>query len=250
MNSEINKISNKLKQNNYHNHNDKHNDNDISNTNNQNDQFCLSVAIPKGYLFEVCTQVLRQAGFDIKCLYHDSRKLFAVSAKDHIRYVVCRPMDVPIYVEQGACDIGFCGKDVIEELESNIIELLDLRNGDCRIVVATLENNIEKVKEKYKHFGSIKIATKYPNIAKKFFDLKGMQVEIIKLYGSIELACVLGVADEILDITATGNTLKDNKLVEMENVMDSTTRLIANLISYRIKFNKINEFISKIQGTI
>jgi ATP phosphoribosyltransferase len=206
----------------------------------------LSIAIPKGYLFDVCVDMLKKSGFDVSVLYKDDRKLFTDSIIDKIRYIICRPMDVPVYVEQGACDIGFCGKDVIEEQENNVIELMDLNNGQCRIIIATLDDNIEKVREKYKHFGSVKVATKYPNIAKRYFDKKGMQVEIIKLYGSIELAAVLGIADEILDITATGNTLRDNKLVEMDNVMSSTTRLIANLISYRTKFRRISEFIKNL----
>jgi len=124
---------------------------------------------------------------------------------------------------------------------------LDLKNGECRMVVATISENIEKVKEKYEHFGSIKIATKYTNIAKKYFDGKGMQVEIIKLYGSVELAPVLGIADEIVDITATGDTLKLHDLVEMDNILVSTTRLIVNSASYRLKFDAINKFIDRIR---
>ena len=210
----------------------------------------LSIAIPKGYLFEVCVKMLKNAGFDTSSFDSKTRKLFIFSKKDNIRYVISRPMDVPVYVEQGACDIGFAGKDVLAELESSIVELLDLKNGKCRVIIATLEGCIESVKEKYEHFGSVKVATKYPNIAKKYFDSKGMQSEIIKLYGSIELAPLLGIADEILDITATGNTLKENNLVEMENVMTSTTRLIANTVSYRLKFDKINEFMEKIQKSV
>ena len=216
----------------------------------ENDNYEISIAIPKGYLFKVCTDMLEKAGYDISPLYAETRKLYTFSVKDGFRYVICRPMDVPVYVERGACDIGFAGKDVLAELESNVVEIMDLKNGECRIVVATLKDCIDKVKRKYEHFGSVKVATKYPNIAKKYFDLKGMQVEIIKLYGSIELAPVLGIADEILDITATGNSLKENNLVEMENIMTSTTRLISNIVSYRQKFEKINIFLKKIQTTI
>jgi ATP phosphoribosyltransferase len=212
-------------------------------------KYNISIAVPKGYLFDVCARMLEKAGYDTVALRTDTRKLFTFSEKDMIRYVICRPMDVPVYVEQGACDIGFAGKDVLAELESNVVELMDLENGRCRIIIATLRGCEEEVKKKYEHFGSIKVATKYPSIAKKYFDSKGMQVEIIKLYGSIELAPVLGVSDEILDITATGKTLKENNLVEMDNVMISTTRLIANIVSYRYKFEMINEIIKKIRGT-
>ncbi|OQA21903.1 MAG: ATP phosphoribosyltransferase [Actinobacteria bacterium ADurb.Bin346] len=214
------------------------------------DDCSLNIAIPKGYLFDVCVEMLKGAGYDTAPLFKQTRKLFAVSASDNFRYIISRPMDVPVYVEQGACDIGFAGKDMLEELESDVVELADLKNGICRVVVAAGKNRVSEVKEKYEHFGSVKIATKYPNIAKKYFDGKGMQVEIIKLYGSIELAPVLGIADEIVDITATGSTLKSNDLVEMETVMHSTTRLIANSVSYRLKFSAINEFLEKIMENI
>ena len=210
----------------------------------------LSVAIPKGYLFSESKGLLGNAGMDVSSLSETSRKLVSYSEKDRIKYIISRPMDVPVYVEQGACDIGFAGKDVLLEIESNIIELMDLKNGSCRMVVATLKNCVDKVKEKYEHFGSIKVATKYPNIAKKHFDKKGMQVEIVKLHGSVELAPLLGIAEEILDISATGSTLEENNLVEMESVFNSTTRLIANMVSYRLKFEKINDFIKKLRAVI
>ncbi len=211
------------------------------------EEFDLSISIPKGYLFDVCRQMLKNSGYDTSVLEEQSRRLFTISARDRYRYVFSRPMDVPVYVERGACDIGFAGKDVLEELDSNVIELLDLKNGRCKMVVATNRECIEKVKEKYEHFGSIKIATKYTNITKKYFDSKGMQIEIIKLYGSVELAPILGIADEIVDITATGDTLKLHDLVEMEEILISTTRLIVNSASYRLKFDKINEFIDRIR---
>ena len=211
------------------------------------EEFDLSFAMPKGYLFGVCRQMLKTAGYDTSVLEEQSRRLFTISANDRFRYVISRPMDVPVYVEQGACDIGFAGKDVLQELESSVIELLDLKNGKCRLVVATMQDCIDKVKDKYEHFGSIKVATKYPNITKKYFDSKGMQVEIIKLYGSVELAPILEIADEIVDITATGDTLKLHNLVEMDNILISTTRLIVNSASYRLKFDAINKFINRIR---
>ncbi len=210
-------------------------------------KYKLSIVIPKGYLFNDCVNILKSAGYDISNLKEDSRKLIIYSEKDLIRYIIARPMDVPVYIEQGTCDIGFVGKDVLEEKESNVLEFLDLKSGICRVIVATLKEGIEKVKNHYEHFGSIKVATKYPNIARKFFDKKGMQVEIIKLYGSVELAPLLGIADEILDITATGRTLQENNLVEMESVMVSTTRLIVNAVSYRLKHEAIDDFIGDIQ---
>ena len=210
----------------------------------------IKVAIPKGYLFEQCLDILKKAGYDIGPLTEKNRKLFIYSGKDSIQYILSRPMDVPAYVEHGACDIGFSGKDILLEKESNVYELLDLKNGKCRIILATLKDCVEKVKEHYEHFGSIKIATSYPNIAKKYFDRKGIQVEIIKLYGSVELAPILGIADEILDITSTGKTLEENNLVEMEEIVVSTTRIIANIVSYRVKYDLISNFINNIKNVI
>lgn len=210
----------------------------------------IKIAVPKGYLFDQCLNILKKAGYDIEPLMEKNRKLFIYSGEDSIQYVLSRPMDVPVYVEHGACDIGFSGKDVLLEKESNVYELLDLKNGKCRIILATLKDCARKVKEHYEHFGSIKVATSYPNIAKKYFDRKGIQVEIIKLHGSVELAPILGIADEILDITSTGKTLEENNLVEMEEIVVSTTRLIANITSYRIKYDLIRNFVNNIKNVI
>ncbi len=210
----------------------------------------LKIAIPKGYLFNETIDVLKRCGYDTDCFNDNDRKLFFYSNKDHFKYIIVRPMDVPVYVEHGACDIGFVGKDVLLETGCNVFELLNLNNGKCRIVVATKDNCIEDVKKRYEHFGVVRVATKYPKIAKKYFEEKGMQVEIIKLYGSVELAPILGIADEILDITATGSTLKENNLIEMEHVAYSTTRLIANEVSYRVKNDIIEKLINDLKGVI
>jgi ATP phosphoribosyltransferase len=210
----------------------------------------LRIAIPKGYLFGPCIKVLMEAGYDTAPLEDRGRKLIIYSEKDSIQYIISRPMDVPVYVEYGACDLGFSGKDYLVEKESTVYELLDLKCGKCRLVLATLKNKIGKVKEHYRQFGSIKIATSYPNIAKKYFDRKGIQAEIIKLYGSVELAPTLGIADEILDLTSTGRTLKEHDLVEMEEIFESTTRVIANITSYRIRYDEISGFIKKIKKVI
>ncbi len=210
----------------------------------------IKIAVPKGYLFEPCIDVLKKAGYNVKSLIEKNRKLCVCSGEDSIQYVISRPMDVPVYVEHGACDIGFSGKDALMEKESNVYELLDLKIGECRLVIATLKDCVEKVKEHYMHFGLVKVATSYPNIAKKYFDRKGIQAEIIKLHGSVELAPLLGIADEILDITSTGKTLEENNLVEMEEIAVSTTRLIANITSYRVKYDLISNFINKIKNVI
>ncbi len=210
----------------------------------------LNIAVPKGYLFKETIHILEKCGYDTDCFNDNDRKLFFYSEINNFKYVITRPMDVPVYVEHGACDIGFVGKDVLLENECSVFELLDLGNGRCRMILATQKNCIDDVKRRYEHFGTVRIATKYPNIAKKYFEKKGMQVEIIKLYGSVELAPLLGIADEILDITASGKTLAENDLVEMENVVESTTRLIANEVSYRIKNEIIEDIINKIKKVI
>lgn len=207
----------------------------------------LKVAIPKGYLFEPCIKILMEAGYNTEPLKGRGRKLIICSEKDSIQYIISRPMDIPVYVEYGACDVGFSGKDYLVEKESNVYELLDLKCGKCRLILATLKDEVKKVKDHYRQFGSIKIATSYPNIAKKYFDKKGIQAEIIKLYGSVELAPALGIADEILDLTSTGRTLKEHDLVEMEEIFKSTVRVIANTTSYRIRYDEISGFIKKIK---
>lgn len=211
---------------------------------------CIRIAIPKGYLFEPCVDVLKRAGYNVKSLVEDTRKLCIDSPEDSIQYIISRSMDVPVYVEHGACDVGFAGKDVLMEMESNVYELLDLKTGECRIVLATLKGYEEKVKEHYMHYGVVRVATSYPNIAKKYFDRIGIQAEIIKLHGSVELAPVLGIADEVIDITSTGKTLRENNLVEMEEVAVSTARLIANITSYRVKYEMISDFVKRIKDTL
>lgn len=210
----------------------------------------LKIAVPKGYLLESTIKLLNKAGYDVSCFSKDSRQLFLQSETNGIKYIITRPMDVPVYVESGACDLGFAGKDVLLETESNVFELMDTKDGYCRIIIAVKNGCQENVKNRYEHFGTIKVATKYPNITRKYFEKKGMQVEIIKLYGSVELAPLLGIADEILDITATGKTLTENNLVEMENVAKSTTRLIANEVSYRVKNEIIEKFINNLKKAV
>jgi len=215
-----------------------------------NNKEIIDIAIPKGYLFEECISMFKDAGYDIKGLDPDMRKLFYTSEADGIRFVITRPMDIPVYVERGACDMGFAGKDVLEEIGSDVMELIDTKKGKCRLIAATLEDNIASIKDKYRHFGMVTIATKYKNIAKRYFDSKGMQVEIIKLYGSVELAPMLKIADEIVDITATGRSLSENNLEEVEELLVSTTRLIANKVSYRLKYDMIEDLMKRIGKTL
>jgi ATP phosphoribosyltransferase len=125
-----------------------------------------------------------------------------------------------------------------------------IKNETDPTVPDTIKDGIDKVKAHYQNFGSVKVATSYPNIARKYFNSKGIQAEIIKLHGSVELAPLLGIADEILDITSTGETMKENNLVEMEDIMESTTRLIANIASYKIKYGEIDAFMKRIKKNL
>lgn len=161
-----------------------------------------------------------------------------------IKYIMCRPTDVPIYVEQGAADLGIVGKDVIMEQGKDIFEMVDLRYGYCRFVVAgpSVMQGTGLKDMNYR-----RVATKFPVIAERFFRSQGLQVEIIKLHGNVELAPLTGIADMIVDLVSTGQTLRENKLVELVKIMDSTSRLICNRVSYRTKYEKLQPLIENIQ---
>jgi len=152
-------------------------------------------------------------------------------------------MDVPTYVEHGVADLGIAGKDVMLEKERDVYELLDLKISKCRLSVAGLPNT--KMNDV-----APKVATKYPNVAAAYFREQGEQVEIIKLNGSIELAPIIGLSDRIVDIVSTGRTLKENGLVEYEKIVDITSRLIANPVSYRMKDARISEMVDRLSKVI
>ncbi len=129
----------------------------------------IKIAIPKGYLFDQCVDILKKAGYKVEALMEKNRKLSIYSGEDSIQYIISRPMDIPVYVEHGACDVGFSGKDALMEKESNVYELLDLKSGKCRIILATLKDRTEKVKEQYRHFGSSKSCYQLSEYCKKIF---------------------------------------------------------------------------------
>lgn len=205
----------------------------------------LTIAIPKGALFKESLDLLAKAGLDTEELASDSRKMIFEVSKDKIKYIVCRPTDIPTYVEYGAADLGFSGKDTIVEQKKDVYELLDLKFGYCRFVVAIPEaiapiNNWEK-------WSHSRIATKFPRVAETFFQGKGLQMEIIKLHGNIELAPLVGLADMIVDIVSTGRTLKENNLVIAEEIFSSTARLIANRVSLPMKRHRINPLMDRMR---
>jgi ATP phosphoribosyltransferase len=203
----------------------------------------LTIAMPKGRIFEEAAELLRRAGYELPPEFDDSRKLIIDVEEERFRFILAKPMDVATYVEHGVADLGIAGKDVLLEEERDVYELLDLKISGCYLAVAGLpDTRMNDV--------APKIATKYPNIAAAYFREQGEQVEIIKLNGSIELAPLIGLADRIVDIVSTGRTLKENGLVEYETITTVTSRLIVNPVSYRIKDERISELIQRLNEVI
>lgn len=203
----------------------------------------LTIAMPKGRIFDEAAELLRRAGFELPPEFDDSRKLIIDVENENFRFILAKPMDVATYVEHGVADLGIAGKDVLLEEERDVYELLDLKISGCYLAVAGLPDT--KMNDV-----APKIATKYPNIAAAYFREQGEQVEIIKLNGSIELAPLIGLADRIVDIVSTGRTLKENGLVEYETITTVTSRLIVNPVSYRIKDERISDLIKRLNDVI
>lgn len=200
----------------------------------------LTIAMPKGRIFEEAYEMLLEAGFNLPEEVEMSRKLILEIPEEKIRFILAKPMDVPVYVEHGVADIGIAGKDTLLELNREVHELLDLKISKCYIASAGLPNTTM-------NDIAPRIATKYPNIATKYYKGIGEQVEIIELNGSIELAPMIGLADRIVDIVSTGRTLKENGLVEYEHIADVSSRLIANPVSYRMKSERIQDLVKRLK---
>jgi len=203
----------------------------------------LTIAMPKGRIFEEAYALLQKAGFQLPDDLEESRKLIVEAPGEKIRFILAKPMDVPVYVEHGVADIGIAGKDVLLEQNRSVHELLDLKISTCYIATAGLPNTV---------LSDIapRVATKYPEIASHFYKEKGEQVEIIGLNGSIELAPMIGLADRIVDIVSTGRTLEENGLVEYEHIVDVTSRLIANPVSYRLKSERIRDMVKRLKESM
>ncbi|MCT8140198.1 ATP phosphoribosyltransferase [Anaerobacillus sp. CMMVII] len=204
----------------------------------------LTVAMPKGRIFEEAVELLRKAGYDLPPEFEDSRRLIIDAPEAGMRFILAKPMDVPTYVEHGVADIGVAGKDTMIEEERDVYEVLDLKISECYMAVAALPT--------YEKSNDIapKVASKYPNLAASYFREQGEQVEIIKLNGSIELAPLIGLADRIVDIVSTGSTLRANGLVELEKIVTITSRLIVNPVSYRMKDAIIDEVVERLAAVI
>ena len=197
----------------------------------------LRVAVPKGAIFEDAITALGEAGLPVEVLREDGRRLFY--RIEETEFIISRPSDVPVFVEYGAADVGIVGKDVLEEQRPNVMELRDLGTGACRMILAAPEGKAENIRRAISHAEVVRVATKFPNTARRYFDTLGRQAEIIELHGSVELAPLVGLAECILDLSATGTTLRENDLVVLDEISYSTARLIANRGAYRLRHREV-----------
>ncbi len=199
------------------------------------------MALPKGKLGQESLQLLKRAGLPVEGVATEARQLVFTFAEEQVRYLICRPTDVPTYVEHGAADLGIVGKDTLVEAGAEVFELVDLGFGLCRFVVAAPRKRWQQAGQSFAALmaGSRRVATKFPRVARGYFQQQGMSIEIIKLHGNIELAPQVGLADLIVDIVSTGRTLKENDLVEVAAIFQATARLIANRVSYRLDYQRL-----------
>ena len=204
-------------------------------SNTSEDDGYINIALPKGRLGEKIYNLFDAAGFECPSLLDPGRKLIFENEEKKVRYFWVKPSDVAIYVEHGAADIGVAGKDILLEYEPDVYELLDLKKGKCRMAVAALKSYKDDPQK------TLKVATKFSNIAKNYYRSIGRDIDIIHLNGSIEIAPILGLSDVIVDIVETGKTLKENNLEVFETVVPISARLIANKASFKFKYKKIEE---------
>lgn len=203
----------------------------------------INIALPKGRLLKKVYDLFKKIGYENKELLEDNRKL--VFENKGIRYLIVKPSDVGIYVEKGVADIGIVGKDILLENSHDIYELLDLKFGKCKICMASIKDYKEDIERR------LRVATKYINVSKKYFDSINRDVEIIKLNGSVELAPILNLSDVIIDIVETGSTLKENNLIVIKDIVNYiSSRLIVNKVSFKFKNNLITEIVKNIEEVL
>ncbi len=208
----------------------------------------LRLALPRGALFETTLDVLDRIGVDTASVRSDSRSL--IFEMPDLVIVTMRPSDVPTYVEAGAADVGITGKDVLMEQSDRVFyELLDLGYGGCRMVLAGPDGE-DRLPEQERRLGALRIATKYPRIAQRYFEENGRIAEVIEVKGSVELAPVSGLADAIVDLVDTGRTLKDNGLVIRDEIAASTARLIANRVAHKLRAREIDDLVAKLRAEV
>ena len=204
----------------------------------------LRIAVPRGALFSDTLNLLDKLGLDTREVRENERKLIF----DEPGIVTMRPSDVPTYVEAGAADIGITGKDVLmEQREREVYELVDLGYGKCTMVLATAAGE-NRAAEMLRRLGVVRVATKYPRIAAEYFLQTGRQAEIVEVKGSVELAPVTGLAEAIVDLTATGTTLRENGLVIREEIAQCTARLIANRVAHKLKAPQLDAVLERLDA--
>lgn len=204
----------------------------------------LTLALSKGRIFKETLPLLKAAGIEPIDDPETSRKLILDTNQPDVRLIIVRASDVPSYVEYGGADLGVAGKDVLlEHPHAELYEPVDLRIACCKLMTAGRVDDIEKK-------GRLKVATKFVESTRQFYAEKGQQVDIIKLYGSMELAPLVGLADRIVDVVDTGNTLRANGLIPMEHIADISSRLVVNKASMKMKHARIQKFISDIRAAV
>lgn len=204
----------------------------------------INIALPKGRLGEKVYAMFEKAGYECPSIKENNRKLIFENEEKGVRYFWVKPSDVAIYVERGAADIGVAGKDILCEYEPDIYELLDLDMGKCRMCVAGKKDFYDDTDR------TLKVATKFVNIAGKYYASLSRDIDIIKLNGSIEIAPILGLSDVIVDIVETGTTLKENDLAVLETIMPISARLIANKVSFKFKTEEIERIAEELEKQV
>lgn len=207
----------------------------------------LTIALPKGRLFRESVALLEKINCSAEGLGQGRRLVFE-DAEQRTRFLILRPVDIPTYVEYGAADVGIVGKDVIEEGERDVYEPLDLQFGRCRLVVA---QPAQVPKERsLTDWSYIRVASKFPRITERYYNGKGVPVEIIRLSGSIELAPLVGLCERIVDLVESGRTLAENGLIEVGEIMRVTARLIVNRASQKTKYEQVTELIGRLKQVL
>ena len=204
----------------------------------------ISVALPKGRLGESVYKIFDEIGYGCPEILEDSRKLIFENKENCVSYFWAKPSDVAIYVEHGAADVGIAGLDILLEQQPDVFELLDLGFGKCRMAVAGKRDALRSTDR------TLRVATKFPNITKRYYAEQSREIEIIKLNGSIELAPIVKLSDVIVDIVETGKTLKENNLEVLETICGISARLIVNKASFRFKNAQIEEMCEKLRSRI
>lgn len=201
----------------------------------------LNIALPKGRLGEKAYAMLKASGYECPAIEEPGRRLIFENPEKGVRYFWVKPSDVAIYVERGAADLGIVGKDILLEYRPEVYELLDLKMGECHMAVAGRKEFQDPVGR------TLKVATKFPNIARTYYRSKSRDIDIIPLNGSIELAPILGMSHVIVDIVETGTTLKENNLQVYERIVPISARLIANVASYQFKEDAVNTIVKSME---